>query len=140
MKSIFKAVLLILCFAFAGQGRASESVMTPDGYLYHPAFELGAGGSTNSYTYGTTYTYSGTTVANSTGKSEDNFTHLFLSMYFPVDPCFTLVGGLGYLLGGTGTSSSRYRQVSWSDTENGTGTATFAGTLSWNFSVKFYTR
>jgi len=120
---------------------AEEPALTPDGYLGHPAFELGFNGSPDSYTYNENFSY--TNYANKgmgTGTSSFNFNRIFLNVYYPITPTFTLLCGGSYLALATGSNSFQQTANNFTGTYNSATTYNYSQNFSWFFSAKIYTK
>ena len=136
---IFYVMSLVLLGVFSHS--MAEEIMTPDGYLGHPAFEIGVNGSPDSYTYKGGYSYTNyTTVGASTGSYDFNFNHVFMNIDFPVDRYLTIMGGGSFLFNSSGAGSYQGTASNFNGTENGYTNYTYTPVLSWFFSMKFYTK
>jgi len=141
MKTILKAVLILVGLGLAGTVMAEDAIMTPDGYLGFPAFEIGINGNPSSDNWTETYKYTNyTTTGAATGGGNFNYNHLFLDVYYPISRTFTLVGGGSYLINGTGSSSFSSTGSNFAGSENGLYNYSYPSTFSWYLSVKFYTK
>src|SRR5579863_6795345 len=140
MKTLFRFVVSLFLFAGISSLRAEE-ILTPDGYLGHPAFEIGINGSPDIYTYSGSYTYTNyTNTGASTGSYNFNYNHVFLNIDFPVDRYFTLAGGGSFLINSSGSGTYQNTANTFTGTENGSTIYNYTPVLSRFFSMKFYTK
>lgn len=140
MKTFLCLAITVLFLGGISTSRADD-IMTPDGYLGHPAFELGVNGSPDSHTYTDTFSYTNYTAAGTNfGSFNYNFNRVFLNVYFPVDPCFTLVGGGSYLFNATGVGTIQTTANNFTGTENVSSVYNYSPVVSWFFSVRVYTK
>lgn len=106
IKIILSVVLFLAIFGLSGIVRADDAVLTPDGYLGHPAFEFGVNGDPSGDSFTENYSYTNyANLGNVTGSGNLNSNHVFLNVYYPVSPTFTLSLGGSYLINASGSST-----------------------------------
>ena len=133
--------LLFASLGLSGIVRADDSVLTPDGYLGHPAFEFGLNGDPTGNSFTQNYSYTNyTTFGNVAGTGNFNANHVFLNIYYPVSSTFTFSLGGSYLINASGVSTYQGTANNFTGTENGVSNYTYANTLSWYVACKIYTK
>jgi hypothetical protein len=141
MKNFLRFLSLVVGFGLAGNVRADDGVLTPDGYMGHPAFEIGVNGSPSGDSFTESYNYTNYAImGNVTGNSNFNNNRVFLNIYYPMSETFTLALGGSYLFNATGSATIQGTANNFTGTENGTYSYTYPNTLSWFVSMKIYTK
>ena len=141
MKNLMSVGLGLILTLIAVQLKAEEPILTPDGYLGHPAFELGFSSSPAGETFTSNYSYTNYTIqGSSTGKYDFNQDYIYFDIAYPVDKIFSLYCGANYLVNATGSGTVQSTANNFTGMENSATNYSYVNTLSWHVALKFYTK